>query len=109
METALLDQEKLDHRTQAELVAEVDRGCRDVLLAPDAPPPRVLGVRLWPNAIPQYELGHSEIIDQLEREWLCERGEIITALHEPDEPLCVRLVARLDARRLRGGRRFTEE
>jgi len=48
-----------------EIVQEVDNGCRQVLLKPDAPPPRVLGVKLWPTAIPQYELGHLPIMEEL--------------------------------------------
>lgn len=64
--------------SEEEIVAEVDRGCRQVLLKADAPPPRVLGVKLWPQAIPQYELGHLDIITQLEQAeakipglWIC--------------------------------------
>ena len=49
------------------VVDEVDKGCRQVLLKPDAPKPKVLGVKLWPTAIPQYELGHLDIIDGLVR------------------------------------------
>mmetsp|Transcript_2930 Transcript_2930/g.5496 ORF Transcript_2930/g.5496 Transcript_2930/m.5496 type:complete len:628 (-) Transcript_2930:137-2020(-) len=52
---------------QEEVVAEVDKGCRRVLLKDDAPPPKVIGFKLWPTAIPQYELGHGAIIDELER------------------------------------------
>ena len=61
-----------------EIVAEVDKGCRQVLLKPDAPEPKVIGLKLWPTAIPQYELGHLEIIDQLVKAekntpglWIC--------------------------------------
>ena len=51
---------------EAAIVDEVDKGCRAVLLESGAPPPKVLGVKLWPTAIPQYELGHLDIIRRLE-------------------------------------------
>jgi len=64
--------------SEEEIVAEVDRGCRQVLLKADAPPPKVLGLKLWPTAIPQYELGHLELIAALEEAeaqlpglWVC--------------------------------------
>ena len=45
----------------------MDKGVRAVLLKDDAPPPKVLGLKLWPTAIPQYELGHLDLIAELER------------------------------------------
>ena len=36
-----------------EIVAECDRDIRTILLKDDAPPPKVLGCRLWNKAIPQ--------------------------------------------------------
>ena len=72
-----------------EIVAEVDKGCRQVLLKPDAPPPKVLGIKLWPTAIPQYELGHADIIEELEAAeaavpglWVC--GNYRTGVAFPD-------------------------
>jgi oxygen-dependent protoporphyrinogen oxidase len=50
-----------------DLVSVVDEDLRKILLRPDAPPPKVLGVKAWPRAIPQYELGHSELLTELKR------------------------------------------
>jgi oxygen-dependent protoporphyrinogen oxidase len=52
--------------TEEEIIGEVDKGCRDVLLKPDAPQPKVIGLKIWPTAIPQYELGHFPMLKELE-------------------------------------------
>lgn len=69
---------EIDNLSEEEVIAEVDKGCRQVLLKPDAPKPKVLGMKKWPTAIPQYELGHLDIINQLEMAerstpglWIC--------------------------------------
>ena len=49
-----------------DIVSAVDVDLRKTLLDPsNAVPPIVLGVKLWPSAIPQYELGHATIINEL--------------------------------------------
>mmetsp|Transcript_17224 Transcript_17224/g.30965 ORF Transcript_17224/g.30965 Transcript_17224/m.30965 type:complete len:569 (+) Transcript_17224:268-1974(+) len=49
-----------------DIIAAVDKDLRKVLLQPNAPPPKVLGIKVWPTAIPQYELGHFDIMKELE-------------------------------------------
>lgn len=51
-------------QTQEQLVAQVDKDLREMLINPDAPTPTTVGVRVWPRAIPQFNLGH---LDTLER------------------------------------------
>lgn len=50
--------------SQDELVAQVDKDLRTMLLKPDAPKPRVVGVRVWPRAIPQFNVGHLDVLDK---------------------------------------------
>lgn len=52
--------------TPEEIIQEVDNGCRKVLLKPDAPKPKLIGMKLWPTAIPQYELGHRKLVSKIE-------------------------------------------
>lgn len=51
-----------------EIVAEVHKDVQRTLLKPDAPLPEVLGVKLWPRAIPQYNKGHLEMLAEVENE-----------------------------------------
>ena len=43
---------------------QVDKDLRVMLIKSDAPAPRVVGVRVWPRAIPQFNVGH---LDQLDK------------------------------------------
>ncbi len=52
--------------TDEEIIGEVDKGCRQTLLKPNAPPPKVVGMKVWPTAIPQYELGHLDLMEELQ-------------------------------------------
>ena len=42
--------------------AQVDKDLRQMLLKPDAPPPKTIGVRVWPKAIPQFNVAHLETV-----------------------------------------------
>ncbi|KAF5733422.1 mRNA for protoporphyrinogen oxidase family protein [Tripterygium wilfordii] len=50
-------------KTESELVEAVDRDLRRMLINPNAKDPLALGVRVWPQAIPQFLVGHFDILD----------------------------------------------
>eukprot|EP00250_Pteridium_aquilinum_P014857 c22239_g1_i1 orf=242-1966(+) len=54
---------EITSKDEGELVNQVDKDVRKMLIKPDAPSPEVLGVRVWPKAIPQFEVGHLDILD----------------------------------------------
>lgn len=41
----------------------VDRDLRKVLVRPNAKDPLALGVKVWPQAIPQFLIGHLDTLD----------------------------------------------
>lgn len=51
------------NQTESQLVEAVDRDLRKMLIHPDAQEPLVLGVRLWPQAIPQFLVGHLDMLN----------------------------------------------
>jgi protoporphyrinogen/coproporphyrinogen III oxidase len=50
-----------------QIVQEVHQDLSRILLKPDAAPPKVLTVHLWKRAIPQYNLGHLQRLQQIEK------------------------------------------
>ncbi|GAX80836.1 hypothetical protein CEUSTIGMA_g8271.t1 [Chlamydomonas eustigma] len=52
------------NQTHEEIVAQVDKDLRVMLIKDNAPAPKVIGVRVWPRAIPQFNIGH---LDQLDK------------------------------------------
>ena len=47
---------------QALLGMQVDKDLRQMLIKEDAPPAKTIGVRVWPKAIPQFNVGHLEVV-----------------------------------------------
>lgn len=50
-------------KTESQLVESVDRDLRKMLIKTNAADPLVLGVRVWPQAIPQFLVGHLDVLD----------------------------------------------
>ncbi|OVA16612.1 Amine oxidase [Macleaya cordata] len=55
------------YKTEGEIVEAVDRDLRKMLINPNSKDPLVLGVRLWPQAIPQFLVGHLDILEAAKR------------------------------------------
>ncbi|KAL3652981.1 Protoporphyrinogen oxidase 1, chloroplastic [Castilleja foliolosa] len=51
-------------KPESEVVESVDRDLRKMLINRNAPDPLVLGVRVWPRAIPQFLIGHLDVLDE---------------------------------------------
>lgn len=57
------------NQSEDEIVAQVDKDLRAMLLDPQlAPAPKKIGVRVWPRAIPQFNVGHLDVLAAAERE-----------------------------------------
>lgn len=41
---------------------QVDKDVRSMLVKPDAPKPKLIGCRVWPRAIPQFNIGHLDTL-----------------------------------------------
>ena len=52
--------------TEEQIVAQVHADVSKVLLVENPPLPKVLGCRVWPRAIPQYNKGHLAILKAVE-------------------------------------------
>nr|ABD52324.1 plastid protoporphyrinogen oxidase [Amaranthus tuberculatus] len=50
-------------KSEDELAETVDKDLRKILINPNAKGSRVLGVRVWPKAIPQFLVGHFDVLD----------------------------------------------
>ncbi|KAL2510434.1 Protoporphyrinogen oxidase 1 [Abeliophyllum distichum] len=50
-------------KTESQLVEAVDRDLRKMLINPSAQDPQVLGVRTWLQAIPQFNVGHLDVLE----------------------------------------------
>lgn len=50
-------------KTESQLVEAVDRDLRKMLVKTNAQDPHVLGVRVWPQAIPQFLVGHLDLLN----------------------------------------------
>lgn len=53
----------ITEKSQSVIVSAVDRDLRKMLIREDAAAPMTLGVRVWPQAIPQFLVGHLDLLE----------------------------------------------
>ena len=53
------------NQTEEDLVEQVDKDLRKILIKPDAAKPKAIGTRVWPKAIPQFNLGHLKALSRV--------------------------------------------
>ena len=54
---------KVTEMSDDEIIAQVDTDLRKMLLKTDAPAPKKIALRVWPKAIPQFNVGHLDIVE----------------------------------------------
>ncbi len=60
------------HYMEFLLVYQVDKDLREMLVKRDAPKPKLIGLRIWPKAIPQFNVGHQDLLEvKLKPPMLC--------------------------------------
>ena len=52
---------------QGDIVEQVHKDALTTLLKPGTEMPKLLGLRLWPKAIPQFNIGHMGVLDRAEK------------------------------------------
>ena len=52
----------ITQQSDDEIVAQVDKDLRKMLIKDDAPPAQKVGVRVWQRAIPQFNVGHLDAV-----------------------------------------------
>jgi oxygen-dependent protoporphyrinogen oxidase len=57
---------KVKDMSDDEIIAQVDKDLRKMLIKTDAPSPKKVAVRVWPRAIPQFNLGHLDMVEKAE-------------------------------------------
>ncbi len=50
------------HLTTRHTTPQVDKDLREMLVRPDAPAAKTVGVRVWPKAIPQFNVAHLDTV-----------------------------------------------
>eukprot|EP01026_Neomeris_dumetosa_P082464 TRINITY_DN9424_c0_g1_i3.p1 TRINITY_DN9424_c0_g1~~TRINITY_DN9424_c0_g1_i3.p1 ORF type:complete len:335 (+),score=51.72 TRINITY_DN9424_c0_g1_i3:698-1702(+) len=53
--------------SEEDIVKQVDQDVRRMLIKDEAGPPVVVGVRVWQRAIPQFNVGHLDILEQAQQ------------------------------------------
>lgn len=51
------------HSDYTHCCKQVDSDLRTMLIKPTAERPQMIGVRVWPQAIPQFNIGHLDTVD----------------------------------------------
>ncbi len=61
LETGVAKQRQLQSASLCHM--QVDKDLRTMLVKPDAPSPQMVGVRVWPRANPQFNVGHLDTLE----------------------------------------------